>query len=67
MQEEGPYFPLNFRPVRLSRILRPEDPRNAEESIPLRRVIFWSLVWIGILVGIVLYFRDARLLTPLLG
>jgi hypothetical protein len=53
--------------VRLSRILRPDDPRNAEETIPLRRMVFWVLVWIGIAIGIVLYFRYARFLTPLLG
>jgi hypothetical protein len=53
--------------VRLSRFLRPDDSQSADETIPLRRVLFWVLVWIGIVVGIVLYFRYARLLTPLLG
>ena len=67
MQEEGPQFPSIFRPLRLLRILRPEDPKHLEETIPLRRVLFWVLVWIVIFVGIVLYFEYARLLTPLLS
>ena len=53
--------------MRLSRILRQDDAAKAEDAIPLRRVVFWVLVWIGITIGIVLYFRYARLLTPLLG
>jgi type VI protein secretion system component VasF len=53
--------------LRLSRILRPEDGSNQDETIPLRRVILWVLVWVALLVGVALYFKYARLLTPLLG
>jgi type VI protein secretion system component VasF len=53
--------------LRLSRVLRPAGPSTADERIPLRRILFWVAVWVGILVGIVFYFRYARLLTPLLG
>ena len=54
-------------PLRLSRILRPEDGNYEDERIPFRQVILWVLVWAGVLVGIALYFKYARLLTPLLG
>lgn len=53
--------------MRLSRIFRPDDGTNFEEAVPLRRAIFWVVVWIAVLSGVVLYFRYARLLTPLLG
>ncbi len=33
----------------------------------MRRIVFWAAVWLGITIGIVFYFRYARLLTPLLG
>jgi hypothetical protein len=49
------------------RILRPEDSKHLEETIPLRRILFWVLVWVVIFVGLVLYFEYARLLTPLLS
>lgn len=55
------------RPVRLSRIFRPEDAKLLEEQIPLRRKVAWALVWVGIVIGIALYFTYARLLTPLLA
>ena len=67
MQEEGPCFTSTSRPLRLSRILRPEDGRNAEESVSVRRALLWVAVWIALLVGIALYFKYARILTPLLG
>jgi hypothetical protein len=53
--------------LRLSRVLRPADLQSAEERIPVRRILFWVAVWVGILIGIVFYFRYARLLMPLLG
>jgi hypothetical protein len=53
--------------LRLSRVLRPDDARYLDEKIPLRRILFWVAVWIGIFVGIVFYLKYARLLTPLLG
>ncbi|MDB4913513.1 MAG: hypothetical protein JWM95_1157 [Gemmatimonadetes bacterium] len=67
MQEEGPCFSFNCRHVRLSRILRPEDTDTGEEPIPASRMLVWTLVWIGVLAGVVLYFKYARLLTPLIG
>jgi hypothetical protein len=53
--------------LRLSRVPRPVDTRTLDEKIPLRRVLFWVVVWVGILLGIAFYFTYARLLTPLLG
>lgn len=67
MQEEGPCFTPISRPLRLSRILRPEDGTNLDETVSFRRAVLWVLVWAGILVGVALYFRYARLLTPLLA
>ena len=55
------------RPLRLSRILRPEEIRNLEEEIPLRRIVGWVLVWVVLIGGVALYFKYARFLTPLLG
>jgi len=52
--------------MRLSRMFRADD-ETPGDTIPLRRVVFWTVVWIGLLVGIVLYFKYARLLTPLLA
>ncbi|MEP6989891.1 MAG: hypothetical protein ABJA80_03100 [bacterium] len=41
---------------------------NAEkETVPLRRVVLWVLVWVSLVVAFGLYFKYARLLTPLLG
>lgn len=52
--------------MRLSRIVRtPDAPTNAE-VVPLRRAILWGLVGVAVLVGMVLYFKYARLLSPLL-
>jgi hypothetical protein len=67
VQEEGPLLTSTLRPLRLSRILRPEESKRLEDTIPLRRTLLWVLVWVGIIVGIVLYFKYGRLLTPLLG
>ena len=68
MQEEGP-FPFHpiARKVRLTRVLRPDDSNDSDERIGVRRIVFWVAVWVGILLGIVFYFKYARLLTPLLG
>ena len=67
MQEEGPCLTSISRPLRLSRILRPEDGKHLDETVSLRRALVWVLVWVGLLVGVALYFKYARLLTPLLG
>ena len=67
MQEEGPSNPIINRPLRLSRVLRPDDVKYLNEKIPLRRTLFWVSVWVGIFTGVVFYFRYARLLMPLLG
>ena len=53
--------------MRLSRVLKPNDAKYQDEIIPKGRIAFWVLVWVGILVGLVLYFKYARLLTPMLG
>ncbi|CAN5760308.1 hypothetical protein BH11GEM1_BH11GEM1_15960 [soil metagenome] len=53
--------------MRLSRIFRPEDAQHLDEKIPFRRKVAWGLVWVGVVIGIALYFTYARLLTPLLA
>jgi hypothetical protein len=67
VQEEGPFLPFTVRPLRISQFLRPALPDSLDETVPLRRALFWVVVGLGVVVGIVLYFRYARLLTPLLG
>ena len=67
MQEEGPCFTPISRPLRLSRILRPDDGTIRQETVSLRRALLWVLVWVALLVGVALYFKYARLLTPLLA
>ena len=60
--------PLNPSPisaVRLSRLL-PKSSSD-EEAVPLRRVLLWALVAVGIVVGLVLYFIYERQITPLVG
>lgn len=52
--------------MRLSRIFRPEDVESVEDAVPMRRTLFWILVGLAILAGIVLFFRYARFLSPLL-
>ena len=52
--------------MRLSRIFRPEDGLLLEEAVPIRRTLFWVLVWVVIITGIVLFFRYAPRLSPLL-
>lgn len=54
-------------PLRLSRFLLPEQTDTPEEAIPLRRVLFWVVVWLGLIVGIALYLKYARHLAPMLG
>ena len=53
--------------MRLSRVLKPNDIKYQDETIPMRRIVIWVIVWVGILSGIVMYFKYARLLTPMLG
>lgn len=52
--------------MRLSRMFRADD-QTPGEIIPVRRILFWVAVWVGLLAGIALYFKYARLLTPLLA
>jgi hypothetical protein len=53
--------------LRLSRVLKPNDARYETEAISKRRIVLWAVVALGILGGIVMYFKYARLLTPMLG
>jgi hypothetical protein len=52
--------------MRLSRLFQLEDVTSDSESVPMRRTLFWILVWAAILVGVVLFFKYARFLAPLL-
>ena len=50
------------------RALRSESEiTETEGTVSYRRIAFWSFVGIAIVVGIILYFKYARLLPPLLG
>jgi len=40
---------------------------ETEGQLSYRRVAFWTVVGIAIIVGVVSYFKYARLLPPLLG
>jgi hypothetical protein len=53
--------------MRLSRILRADDEATPGEVVSTRRIMFWAIVWVALFVGMALYFRYARSLTPLLA
>ena len=40
---------------------------ETEGQVSYRRVAFWTIVGIAIVVGVISYFKYARLLPPLLG
>ncbi|MHB1071935.1 MAG: hypothetical protein ACYC3Q_03835 [Gemmatimonadaceae bacterium] len=50
--------------MRISEIQQQLPPE--EQSVPVRRVLAWSLVLVVLAVGLVLYFRYAREIQPLL-
>jgi hypothetical protein len=67
-QEEGRHHdPPDRAPLRLSGIFRTADGSPADAPFPLRRALLWAFVGAAILAGLVLYFRHARELTPLIG
>jgi hypothetical protein len=51
--------------VRLSRFF-PQASSDAA-AVPRRRVLLWALVAAAIVVGVVLYFKYERQITPLIG
>lgn len=53
--------------MRLSRIIRSDIEGTPADAVSRRRMIFWVAVWVVLLAGIVLYFKYARFLTPLLA
>jgi hypothetical protein len=40
---------------------------ETEGSVSYGRIILWTLAGIGVVIGVVSYFKYARLLPPLLG
>ncbi len=40
---------------------------ETEGQLSYRRIIFWAVVGVAIAVGVVSYFKYAKLLAPLLG
>jgi hypothetical protein len=40
---------------------------ETEGDVSYRRIIIWGLVGVGVVVGVIAYFKYARLLAPLLG
>jgi hypothetical protein len=53
--------------MRLPHVLRQQDGEIGDESVTLRRALLWLVVGVAITVAIVLYFKYARFLVPLLG
>ncbi|MDQ2666936.1 MAG: hypothetical protein M3Z05_13100 [Gemmatimonadota bacterium] len=53
--------------MRLSRIFSAKPDAPSVDGVSMRRAALWALVWVALLAGIVLYFRYARFLTPLLA
>jgi hypothetical protein len=53
----------------LPRPAHPPDPEITESDaiVSYRRIAFWAVVGIAIVVGIISYFKYARLLPPLLS
>ena len=51
--------------MRLSRYL--PQWSSDDEAVPLRRVVLWTAVALSIVVGLVLYFKFGRQITPLVG
>jgi hypothetical protein len=47
-------------------MFRPDPGLLTEETVPVRRALFWIATWMVILAGVALFFRYARHLTPLL-
>lgn len=52
--------------MRISRLFRTSDV-EFDDDLPLSRVVLWATIWAAIFVGIALYFKYAKLMTPLLG
>lgn len=67
-QEEG-RSPVPRKPstVRLSGMFSSSARPDAPPPIPLRRIALWGAVGVAIVIGVVLYFRYARQLTPLIS
>ena len=40
---------------------------EAEGQLTYRRIIFWVIVGVAVVAGVVSYFKYAKLLAPLLG
>ena len=53
--------------LRLSRIFRRSDTPGDPDAVPLRRALMWGLVALVLVVGVVLYFKYARLVVPILS
>jgi hypothetical protein len=51
--------------MRLSRFLPKWS--SDEDAVSLRRVLLWSAVALSIVIGLVLYFKYERQITPLVG
>jgi hypothetical protein len=66
VQEEGRTFPLNFGPLRLSRIFSQTNTTSDPEAVPPGRALLWLAFGLIVIVGVVLYFKYERLVMPLL-
>jgi len=69
VQEEGrPPTPENGPQMRPTRQFRSEtEITETESAVPYRKIILWAIVGLAIVAGVVLYFKYAHLLSPLMG
>ncbi|MDB4881195.1 MAG: hypothetical protein JWL60_2641 [Gemmatimonadetes bacterium] len=48
-------------------MFRATEAPGAGGPVPLRRILLWGALGLAIAIGVVLYFRYARQLAPLVG
>ena len=54
--------------MRPTRQVRPEtEISDSESDVSYRKIILWAIVGLAIVAGVVLYFKYAHLLSPLMG
>ena len=44
----------------------PQHEPSAEERVPIQRLVWWAILALILVAGVVLYFRYADAVTPLL-
>lgn len=44
----------------------PQNEPSADERVPIQRLLWWAIIAVILVAGVVLYFRYADVVTPLL-